>query len=394
MTTLSAVTLADVVITHELDERPASAVDSTETKQAILELAARMAEGPDQVLPSFVDLAMQMTGSVAAGISISEPPLFRWAFLRGSLATFEGATTPRDFSPCGVTLDSDGPVLCRHAERYYDWISDAQIVVPEVLLIPLRRGSEQLGTLWNVAARVGHFNKSHVEAVTELGSFVSTALQMHQIEQRLRDALAEQHVLAREMSHRLKNVFSLFDGMIQISGAKGGSAEDLASALSGRVRALAAAHGLIRRSFTDLEDVPQVSDLQSLVRAVLQPHQSLPGQPPRFILLGPVMRLGEHAANGMALVFHELATNATKYGALAKETGVVEIGWNVEDTKLQVAWRERHGPLVAGTPSAAGFGTRLIRETIETTFGGSLQCHWNTDGLMAEMSLPTERLSR
>jgi len=96
VTTLSAVTLADVVITHELDERPASAVDSTETKQAILELAARMAEGPDQVLPSFVDLAMQMTGSVAAGISISEPPLFRWAFLRGSLATFEGATTPRD----------------------------------------------------------------------------------------------------------------------------------------------------------------------------------------------------------------------------------------------------------------------------------------------------------
>jgi two-component sensor histidine kinase len=394
VTTINAVTLADVVITDELDQRPAPETNPSGIKQAILELAARMAEGPEKVLPRFVDLAMEMTGSVAAGISIAEPPVFRWAFLRGSLAAFEGATTPRNFSPCGVTLDSDSPVLCRHAERYYSWISDVQIVVPEVLLVPLHRGKEQLGTLWNVASRVGHFHRGHVAAVTELGAFVSTALQMHQTEQRLRDALVEQQVLAREMSHRLKNVFSLVDGMIQLSARKAGSAEALAAALSGRVRALAAAHGLIRRSFTDETEALRVSELKPLLHAVLQPHEAMPGQPSRFSLRGPPVPLGEHATNGTALVFHELATNAMKYGALGKEAGSVEIGWHVKDDKLELAWRERGGPLVAGASSAQGFGTRLVRETIETALGGSLEYRWNPEGLSVSLTLPSERLSR
>jgi two-component sensor histidine kinase len=389
----TAVTLADVLVTHELAQRPVPTRNDPGTKQAILELAALMADGPDEVLPRFVDLAMEMTGSVSAGISIAEPPVFRWAFLRGTLAAFEGATTPRNFSPCGLTLDADSPILCRHAERYYDWIADVDIVVPEVLLIPLHRGEELLGTLWNVAPEVGHFHRGHVAAVTELGSFVSTALRMHQTEQRLRSSLAEQETLAREMSHRLKNVFSVVDSMIQLSASKAGSARDLASALSGRVHALAAAHGLIRRSFANPADVREVSALQPLLQAVLQPHEALPTQPPRFKLHGPAVSLGEHATNGIALVFHELATNAVKYGALAKDAGHVEIGWQVQDGTLTMAWRERGGPLVAGAPSASGFGTRLIQNMVEATYGGSLTYDWTPEGLVVSLTLPVDRLA-
>ena len=114
------------------------------------------------MLPRFVELAMELTEGVSAGFSLYEPEpapgIFRWRHLHGSLAAFENATTPRNFSPCGVTLDQNRPVLARHAERFYSWISDAHIVVPEVLLVPLLVGdNETLGTLWIVSDEDGHF---------------------------------------------------------------------------------------------------------------------------------------------------------------------------------------------------------------------------------------------
>jgi two-component sensor histidine kinase len=75
---------------------------------------------------------------------------------------------------------------------------------------------------------------------------------------------------------------------------------------------------------------------------------------------GPAAPLGEHATNGIALVFRELATNAVKHGALVKDAGVVEIAWQVGDGRLALTWRESGGALVAGAPSASGFGTRLV----------------------------------
>src|SRR4029450_12824663 len=104
------------------------------------------------------------------------------------------------------------------------------------------------------------------------------------------------------------------------------------------------------------------SELQPLLHAVLQPHEASPDQPSRFSLRGPSVPLGEHATNSMALFFHELATNSVKYGALGKEAGMVEIGWHVKDDKLEMIWREKGGPRVAGIPSAQGFGARLVRE--------------------------------
>jgi GAF domain-containing protein len=165
------------------------------------------------------------------------------------VSAFEGATTPRNYSPCGVTLDADQPILARHAERY-SWISNAGIVVTEVLLVPLHRGSELLGTLWIVSDCVGHFHRGHVTAICELASFVSVALQMLQTERRLESALAEQEALTGEMSHRIKNLFNFGQGMIQLSSRSADSKEQLAEALTGRVNALAVAHGLIRRTLS------------------------------------------------------------------------------------------------------------------------------------------------
>ena len=125
-------TLEEVIVTGDLATRRRVEVDPSRLKQALLDIGSRMAEDPTGVLQRFADLAMEIGGGVSSGISVLEdatPAFFRWQFLRGSLAAFEGATTPRNYSPCGMTLDADAPVLARHPERYYVWIADAGITV-------------------------------------------------------------------------------------------------------------------------------------------------------------------------------------------------------------------------------------------------------------------------
>jgi two-component sensor histidine kinase len=393
----AAVGLDDVIVTHELDRRPDTELDQRQVTAAIQELAAHMVDGPDRVLPRFVSLAMKLGGGVSSGISVSEPhaapPVFRWAFLEGSLAAFNGATTPRNYSPCGVTLDANRPTLARHAERYYSWISDANIVVPEVLLVPLRRGEELLGTLWIVAEQVGHFNRGHVAAVSELAAFVSVALQMHQTETRLTQALAEQEAIAKEMSHRVKNVFNIVQGMIHFSARGAPSKEALAETLAGRVSALAAAHGLVQRSFGTAGSAVRTAELTALLSAILRPHEALPGRPARFTVTGPLQPLGEHATNGLALVLHELATNAAKYGALVTDAGSVEIVWTLADGTIVLTWRETGGPSIAHAPATSGFGMRLLQQTV-SGFGGTVEHAWLAGGLQVTLRLPLERLGR
>ena len=201
-------------ITDELDQRAPKKTDYLQEKLALQDVAARMADQPEEVLPRFVDLALEMTGGVSAGLSLYEesppPGVFRWQYLRGRLAPFDGATTPRDFSPCGITLDRNAPVLAQHPERVYGWIADANIVVPEVLLVPLYLGGKvPLGTLWIVSDREGHFDSGHARALTELAAFVGIALRMVRSEHRLNQALEAQERAAEATLRNSEEQFRL-----------------------------------------------------------------------------------------------------------------------------------------------------------------------------------------
>jgi two-component sensor histidine kinase len=363
-------------------------------KRPLQELAARMLERPEEVLPRFVDLAMEMTGAVSAGLSLYEGDdtrEFRWRYLRGLLSTFEGATTPRDFSPCGVTLDRNAPVLALHPERCYDWISEANIVVPEVLLVPLYiGGKEPLGTLWIVSAVEGHFHGGHARSMTDLASFVGAALCILQGQQRLQQALEEQGRLVAEMDHRIKNLFAIADSMIRSSARATSSKEDLAAALSGRLRALASAHSLVwRRGHKDAHG-HRITALSELIETLLCPHNA--SAEPRYSLQGPAANCSERMIDGLALVFHELGTNAVKYGALASEGGRVDIRWREEDGQLVLTWIERGGPPVDGPVTTQGYGSRLVHATITGQFGGTLTYDWHRDGLAVTIAMPRAML--
>lgn len=389
--------ISQVYCTDELMQRPARRADYLREKQAMQDLAAQMADHPEEVLPHFVDLAMELTGGTAAGLSLYEkdpmPGIFRWRYLRGALAQFEGTSVPRDFSPCGVMLDEKRLVLARNPELVYDWISGANIVMPEVILAPLYiAGQEPLGALWIVADSAGHFDSGHVRVITELASFAGIALRMHQTEQRLQASLAEQELLTREMGHRLKNVFAITEGLLRISARAVTSKEELVSVMSGRIQALASAHALVRRNFSDVGPALRTSGLEAVIHAVMQPHDQT-GRP-RFTIAGPDMHCGEHALNGVALVFHELATNAAKYGALKTPQGHIDIGWKLERDQIALLWIERGGPRLADSPDSAGFGTKLLQDTVTRQFGGTIHHEWKPEGLALAITLPVSALNR
>lgn len=389
----------DIYITAALDRRPTGPIDAGREKDALLGLAAAMAERPAEILPQLVALAMELTGATSAGLSLLEEQpgdgLFRWRWLHGLLAPYENATSPRNSSPSGVTLDQNRPVLASHPEIIYEWMSEQHLVIPEVLLTPLYIGSDEpLGTLWVVAPDEGHFHAGHARITAELADFASNALKMIRTEERLRAALDEQEMLAREMNHRLKNLFAMTDGMIRGSARSADTVEDLAEALSGRLHALSSAHALVQRNATELGEDDRRTELADLIAAVVAVHEIAPeGAPSRFSIGGPSVSCGDHAINTTALIIHELATNAAKYGALSNDTGRVKISWRIEDGTLALDWREEGGPPIEATPRHEGFGTTLVSRTIERYFNGIADYEWRDSGLHLHFTASLDKLA-
>jgi two-component sensor histidine kinase len=380
--------VSDIIITDELVRRHSDPPDYLREKLAFRDLADDMANNPEEVLPRLVRLAMDACGANSAGFSILEPRdrEFRWFALHGSLAAFEGARTPLDFSPCGVTLAASSPVLMKHPETVYGWVRDAGISIPEVLLVPLQLGhprkTEAIGTLWVVAPSSDFFSQEHARVLTELAAFSAVALRMIQSEERVQSALTEQEQLTAEMAHRVKNLLALTEGMLRLTARNAISKEDLVKKLSGRLQALSSAHHLVRRSFSDGPSTGVA--LQQVLRTVLGPYE-------RTSTKGPEIALGDHSTNSMALVFHELATNAAKYGALGTDDGTVDISWKVTDRLLEIIWRESGGPPVQ-TPTRSGFGTSLVKSTI-AGHHGEISYHWLKEGLLAHINFPVVNLA-
>ncbi|UFZ03134.1 GAF domain-containing protein [Bradyrhizobium ontarionense] len=381
--------ISDIIITGELAQRGSGDPDYLREKLAFRDLAHDMANTPGEVLPRLVRLAMEASEAVSAGISIldRDAGAFRWFAVHGSLAMFEGTRAPLDFSPCGVTLASNGPMLMRHPETVYDWIREAGITVPEVLLVPLRvvapGEAGAVGTLWVVAAEGGHFSQEHARVLTELAAFAAVALRMVQSEERLQAALRDQEQLTQEMTHRVKNLLAVIGGMLRLTARTSNSKEELLTKLSGRLEALSAAHQLVRSSFGDGK-ISGVT-LRQVLATVLRPYEHV-------LMNGPDVHLGDHATNSMALIFHELATNATKYGALSTERGTVELSWSVKGDELSVVWKETGGPVVS-EPASEGFGTSLVRSTV-SRHDGRMIWRWFPEGLSISINIPTANLVR
>jgi two-component sensor histidine kinase len=207
-------------------------------------------------------------------------------------------------------------------------------------------------------------------------------------------------LLVRELDHRVKNQFAVFDSLVQFTARAAPDTESLAKVLRSRVRALAAAHDLVRDAAGDgLARGLQPTTLAALLEAILRPFgvvETGPAHPLpyRVHLAGPDVVVGPGSASAMALVAHELATNAARHGALSAPTGVVDVSWAVTTTELQLVWRETGGPAVASQPEQKGFGTALIHQGVKAQLGGRATFNWSRiEGLSVLVEIPMSRLA-
>lgn len=176
-----------------------------------------------------------------------------------------------------------------------------------------------------------------------------------------KDAEERMEILAGEMRHRAKNLVSLVEGIGRLSRPKGQPAVDtFVESYMGRLKAL------LRTGDIVLSSNQRAAYLRAVLETVLAPFQG-EGEAERIVLRGPAVLLSERTAGGLGLAFHELATNALKYGALSTPTGQVSICWTLTATEtgeeFAMEWRETGGPVVA-PPQAEGFGGKVIRHSI------------------------------
>jgi PAS domain S-box-containing protein len=208
---------------------------------------------------------------------------------------------------------------------------------------------------------------------------------------------AEQNeLLSRELSHRIKNIFAVISGLIGLSARHEPSMKPLADELQQRIAALGRAHEFARPHSEHSRPSLGVSTLKGLLAEIFSPYPAF-GEG-RMTVEGDDVTVDDRGATPIALVFHELATNAAKYGALSTPEGgirvVIESVGQGPEAELSITWSETGGPPIAAVPARTGFGTRLAEMSIAQQLGGRIERRWDRDGLEVRIGLLAKRLHR
>jgi two-component sensor histidine kinase len=187
----------------------------------------------------------------------------------------------------------------------------------------------------------------------------------------------KEHLLMREINHRVKNMLSVVHAIARQTASK--HPEDFLERFSERIQALSANHDLlVRNEWNGVE-------IEDLVRAQLAPFTDLIGS--RFAVHGPKLRLKAASAQAIGLVLHELATNAGKYGALSTDRGRVNVCWEIESDTFTLSWVESDGPPVSA-PERRGFGTMVMQAMAEHSVCGKVALDYASSGLTWHLVCP------
>ena len=182
----------------------------------------------------------------------------------------------------------------------------------------------------------------------------------------------QRDLLVRELNHRVNNLLATVRTIAIQTFAASGDGTQALKAFEARLLNLSHVHSaLAQDSFTSAE-------LRDLILASLQPY--LEPLAEHFAIAGPAIRVGAKSAVALSMAFHELSTNAAKYGALSVPRGKVDISWNVENDRFTCCWQERDGPPVS-PPTRTGFGSVLIRRVLALQLKGDVVIDYCPQGL-------------
>ena len=197
----------------------------------------------------------------------------------------------------------------------------------------------------------------------------------------------QREVVSQELSHRIKNIFSVVIGLINFSTRQHPTMKEVAADLSHRIMALGRAHDFVRPHSEASKPSAAQNSLRGLLEALLAAYSG------RFELSGDDIEIDDRSATPLALLFHELATNAAKYGALSSPSGRVNVRFMRDEAKVTIHWREEGGPTVE-PPASEGFGSKLIELSATRQMGGTVERDWANDGLHVVITIPSSAMHR
>ena len=189
-----------------------------------------------------------------------------------------------------------------------------------------------------------------------------------------------QTLLMREIDHRAKNALSVALAVVRLTSAP--STEVFKHSVEGRISALARVHGHLAASRW------QGADLKQLITEELEPFQARGAVD--ITLEGPELALPPASAQSLALIAHELATNASKYGALSRPGGRIDVAWKRTASGVSVTWKETV-PFKIDRPATSGFGSTLLTTLVGQFEDGQMSHDWREDGLTVRISGALER---
>lgn len=203
-----------------------------------------------------------------------------------------------------------------------------------------------------------------------------------------KDEQAQSRMLIDELNHRVKNTLATVQSIVSQALRNATDPVLIREAIESRLFALSRSHDLLTRENWES------AGLHDVIDAALEPFGTANGRKERFVVIGPNIRFLPNAALALGIGFHELATNAVKYGAFANNQGCITVDWKVvpstNGTRLILHWREKAGPPVTA-PARKGFGSRVLERGLAHGLNGSVDLDYRPEGLVCTIDIPAPR---
>ena len=297
--------------------------------------------------------------------------------------------TPLSHSFCQFVVAGDRPMTIVDARTHpmlRDNLAIEDLGVVAYAGVPIHApDGAPLGSFCAIDSEPHDWTESELQILTDLSGFLEAEL-------RLRVEVNARQLLAEELHHRIKNIFAITGGMINMTARMSDTKEDMTDALRGRLAALSQAHEIIRPAITGDATGSGDAVVSTLLATLIEPHVVPGGN--HMTLDGPNLMIGANCATQLALVLHELATNAAKYGALSVPEGRLDLRWQDDNGLFRLTWTETGGPAVTAAPTKKGFGSRLVDMTITGQLRGTHERRWREAGVQHEIAFPMVELEK
>jgi PAS domain S-box-containing protein len=194
--------------------------------------------------------------------------------------------------------------------------------------------------------------------------------------------ITERKMLLEELHHRVKNTLAIVQALARQSFKSLPDANGALESFEHRLEALSSAHSILTHQSWE------AASIRELVNSSIAPYQT---RASAFDATGPDFKVDSNTAVGLALTLNELATNAVKHGALTSPNGSVAISWQLENSHMELVWRESGGPPVT-PPTKRGFGTRMIERGLASKLRAAVKIEFEPDGLVCTLAAPVAQL--